>query len=569
MVGLALVAEEENVGIIKEMSLKAKICLAVIPLALLFSPENTNAAASVEIKNFNIKQERVIYNTSTKLDYDIDLRADTNNIKNECESDEGDILWHIIDTTTQRSVASTKVKSFDFLNDRAYQYSSSFSFSPTAKQTSATFQLIVYCPGFFGGPGRQITASRVETVAVTDQSKDSSFVEIKFGADKQNQKVQPGSNVKINFNLQVKASEPNLRNTCNGDTLEWSIFMVKLTNPRDTSNSVATNGISFSSFGAGKTIPMSIPVTVKALNEDFGFFARIRCDRKGAGTDTLAESSLVRIYSGGAGSGGGGDSGGGGGTGGGSGGGGGAGGDDGGTETRTYSFSLDNPFGGGATTIFDFINVITTWIFNLSIPIAVVLIMYAGLLFLTAGGSPKNFQKAKDVLKYTVLGLAILLIGKGFVTLIISILELGGPSGQPPLEAVRYDCNNKNECVRNPNGRFTTPNCNAFCAPSGGPVIKSPTPTPAEPLQIATMSLSNAAVDVEYFKTLTLRGGTSPYKWSFVRGSLPPGMSFNEITGTISGVPTTAGAYEFRIGVSDSSKPQQIEVKDFTLTVNQ
>ena len=57
------------------------------------------------------------------------------------------------------------------------------------------------------------------------------------------------------------------------------------------------------------------------------------------------------------------------------------------------------------------------------------MIIYAGILFLTAQGNPTTITKAKDVLKYAVIGLAIIIIGSGFVTLIQSILELGsGPS---------------------------------------------------------------------------------------------------------------------------------------------
>ncbi len=87
-----------------------------------------------------------------------------------------------------------------------------------------------------------------------------------------------------------------------------------------------------------------------------------------------------------------------------------------------YNFDLPNPI--GVTNFQDLINIIGKWIFNLAIPIAVIVIIYAGVLMLTAGGVPARFQKGAKALWYAVLGLAVVLIGKGFVTLVQSILSL-------------------------------------------------------------------------------------------------------------------------------------------------
>lgn len=94
----------------------------------------------------------------------------------------------------------------------------------------------------------------------------------------------------------------------------------------------------------------------------------------------------------------------------------------GGPTTTQYNFNLPNPI--GVTDFQDLINIIGKWIFNLAIPIAVIVIIYAGVLMLTAWGNPTKFQKGAKALWYAVLGLAVVLIGKGFVTLIQSILSL-------------------------------------------------------------------------------------------------------------------------------------------------
>lgn len=97
--------------------------------------------------------------------------------------------------------------------------------------------------------------------------------------------------------------------------------------------------------------------------------------------------------------------------------------------TQNYSFSIPNPLKGGASDFASLVTVIAQWIFNLAIPIAVAMIVYAGVLFLTAQGNPQKVTKAKDVLKWAIVGLAIILIGSGFITLIQSILDLGGSGG--------------------------------------------------------------------------------------------------------------------------------------------
>lgn len=114
------------------------------------------------------------------------------------------------------------------------------------------------------------------------------------------------------------------------------------------------------------------------------------------------------------------------------------------TETQTTTYTIDNPLAGGPNDLFDIIDIVTQWIIYISVPLAVLWIMYAGFLMLTAGPVPANFQKGRDILKYTVLGLAIIFIGKGFISLIISVIELGGTS-PPPAQSLCVNgfCTNK------------------------------------------------------------------------------------------------------------------------------
>ncbi len=89
---------------------------------------------------------------------------------------------------------------------------------------------------------------------------------------------------------------------------------------------------------------------------------------------------------------------------------------------NVFAVDLVNPI--GVDNFQDLINVIGGWIFNLAIPIAVIIIIYAGVLMLTARDNPGQFKKGTEALKYAVIGLAVILIGKGFVSLVKSILDL-------------------------------------------------------------------------------------------------------------------------------------------------
>jgi len=71
-------------------------------------------------------------------------------------------------------------------------------------------------------------------------------------------------------------------------------------------------------------------------------------------------------------------------------------------------------------------------------------------------------------------------------------------------------------------------------------------------LAITTTSLPNATVNTPYGTVLTANGGLTPYAWSIVAGSLPPGLSFNSSTGQIFGTPQTAGFFLFNVQVTDA-----------------
>lgn len=85
--------------------------------------------------------------------------------------------------------------------------------------------------------------------------------------------------------------------------------------------------------------------------------------------------------------------------------------------------SICNPI--AATDFIDLIHQIYGVIIQIAIPLAVILIIWIGIQFFLAQGNPEKITKARTSLLWLIVGLAIILIGDGFVALIKSVLDLG------------------------------------------------------------------------------------------------------------------------------------------------
>src|SRR5579859_1711970 len=76
--------------------------------------------------------------------------------------------------------------------------------------------------------------------------------------------------------------------------------------------------------------------------------------------------------------------------------------------------------------------------------------------------------------------------------------------------------------------------------------------------KIAIVILPQAAkVGVAYSAVPSVSGGTGPYAFVLQSGILPPGVGLNQLTGSITGIPTVAGEYNFTLLVSDSRNNDQ------------
>ncbi|MCY0869456.1 MAG: Ig domain-containing protein, partial [Firmicutes bacterium] len=87
-------------------------------------------------------------------------------------------------------------------------------------------------------------------------------------------------------------------------------------------------------------------------------------------------------------------------------------------------------------------------------------------------------------------------------------------------------------------------------------------------VQITTQTMpTDEQRNAPFSFTLRAAGGQSPYSWHLLSGQLPAGLTLNEQTGTISGIPTTKGTSTFTIEVSDAGNPAATATQTYSTTV--
>jgi putative Ig domain-containing protein/carboxypeptidase family protein len=76
---------------------------------------------------------------------------------------------------------------------------------------------------------------------------------------------------------------------------------------------------------------------------------------------------------------------------------------------------------------------------------------------------------------------------------------------------------------------------------------------------ITPASLPNGVNGVMYDQQITAAGGPTPYTFIIVSGNLPDGVTLNQSSGHISGVPTVIGTFTFTVGARDASGCESIK----------
>ena len=79
----------------------------------------------------------------------------------------------------------------------------------------------------------------------------------------------------------------------------------------------------------------------------------------------------------------------------------------------SFAFTIDNPL--NSLDLATLIGNITNFVFLISITLAPLMIILAGFYYVTANGDPEKVKKANNILLYTAIGIAVILLSRAFV----------------------------------------------------------------------------------------------------------------------------------------------------------
>ena len=82
----------------------------------------------------------------------------------------------------------------------------------------------------------------------------------------------------------------------------------------------------------------------------------------------------------------------------------------------------------GPTSVSGWVDVliaVVRWIYTIIFVVAVLFILMAAYYFITSSGDPEKTKKAKQMLLYAVIGIAVALLSYGIVTLVQTSLQSG------------------------------------------------------------------------------------------------------------------------------------------------
>jgi large repetitive protein len=88
---------------------------------------------------------------------------------------------------------------------------------------------------------------------------------------------------------------------------------------------------------------------------------------------------------------------------------------------------------------------------------------------------------------------------------------------------------------------------------AGATADKALTLVVASALTFSACPASNGIVGQSYSSAAVAAGGTQPYTWVFLAGSLPPGLTLVGATGAVTGIPTSSGVFSVTLQATDKS----------------
>ncbi len=91
---------------------------------------------------------------------------------------------------------------------------------------------------------------------------------------------------------------------------------------------------------------------------------------------------------------------------------------------QAQQLKIINPFV-GISTVWELLDLIFRWLFWISVPITVGMILIAAITLITSSGEKEKLKKAKDTIIYALLGFSVVILANGIPPLIMQIISSG------------------------------------------------------------------------------------------------------------------------------------------------
>lgn len=75
------------------------------------------------------------------------------------------------------------------------------------------------------------------------------------------------------------------------------------------------------------------------------------------------------------------------------------------------------------STVEGLISRIAGFLYWVGLSIAIIVIVIAGITFIISAGDPTKTEKAKRIMLYTIIGVAIMILAKGLIAVITNVLQ--------------------------------------------------------------------------------------------------------------------------------------------------
>ena len=92
------------------------------------------------------------------------------------------------------------------------------------------------------------------------------------------------------------------------------------------------------------------------------------------------------------------------------------------TTTGSTTIEYSNPL--ETDDIIDIVERVADYFYYIAISLVPIMVIYTSILFFTAGGNDQQVAKARKTFIWLMIGVAVLLIGQGFITLIEDMLSV-------------------------------------------------------------------------------------------------------------------------------------------------